>query len=69
MPKKELILKSFHSIQKEGKISPKKREEYKKPQLLVIDLTAREILAIGCKVAGDPGGPAITCTACILAGS
>jgi len=52
-----------------GGISEKPRKAYEKPQLMVIDLTAREILAIGCKVSGSSGGPVTLCDFCGGAGS
>jgi len=48
------------------------RQPYEKPVVLTIELAAEEVLAVGCKLAGGPGGPiAPTCTAapCFAAGS
>ena len=50
----------------------KKKEKYEKPQLRVIELKADEVLAVGCKLSGGPGGPILpTCTGsgCVDAGS
>ena len=48
------------------------RLPYEKPCFHTIDLVAEEVLAVGCKLAGGPGGPiGASCTAssCFEAGS
>lgn len=48
------------------------RLDYQKPMMRAIDLAAEEVLAVGCKLAGGPGGPiGASCTAssCFSAGS
>ena len=48
------------------------RQAYAKPRLRIIDLAAEEVLAVGCKLEGGPGGPILpSCTAssCFAAGS
>lgn len=50
----------------------KARQPYQKPGFRVIDLAAEEVLAVGCKLDGGPGGPiGASCTAssCFSAGS
>ena len=38
------------------------KERYEKPELVVIDLKAEEVLAVGCKTTGRTGvGPFPTC--------
>ncbi len=48
------------------------RLSYEKPLMRTIDLAAEEVLAVGCKLAGGPGGPigaSCTASACFSAGS
>ncbi len=48
------------------------RQPYEKPCFRTIDLAAEEVLAVGCKLDGGPGGPiGASCTAssCFAAGS
>ncbi len=48
------------------------RQPYEKPCFHTIDLAAEEVLAVGCKLDGGPGGPiGASCTAssCFAAGS
>ncbi len=48
------------------------RQPYEKPRFRTIDLAAEEVLAVGCKLDGGPGGPiGASCTAasCFAAGS
>jgi len=48
------------------------RQAYEKPLMRTVDLAAEEVLAVGCKLAGGPGGPiGASCTAssCFSAGS
>ena len=48
------------------------QKTYEQPLLRTIDLVAEEVLAVGCKLAGGPGGPiGASCTAssCFAAGS
>ncbi len=48
------------------------RQPYEKPGFRVIDLAAEEVLSVGCKLDGGPGGPiGASCTAssCFSAGS
>ncbi len=48
------------------------RQPYEKPCFHTIDLAAEEVLAVGCKLDGGPGGPiGASCTAssCFSAGS
>jgi hypothetical protein len=48
------------------------RLAYEKPRLLVVDLVAEEVLAVGCKLESGPGGPiGANCTAssCFAPGS
>ncbi len=50
----------------------KSRQPYEKPRFRTIDLAAEEVLAVGCKLDGGPGGPiGASCTAssCFAAGS
>ena len=45
---------------------------YEKPHLHTIELAAEEVLAVGCKLSGGPGGPIganCTASACFSAGS
>lgn len=51
---------------------PPAREAYVRPELRTIRLAADEVLAVGCKLAGGPGGPigaSCTASACFSAGS
>ncbi len=48
------------------------KQPYEKPCFHTIDLAAEEVLAVGCKLDGGPGGPiGATCTSssCFAAGS
>ncbi len=48
------------------------KQAYEKPRFRTIDLAAEEVLAVGCKLDGGPGGPiGASCTAssCFAAGS
>jgi hypothetical protein len=38
-------------------IMNKKKKEYKKPELNVVELATEEVLAAGCKFDGASGGP------------
>ena len=52
--------------------SPRGRLPYEKPGFRTLHLAAEEVLAVGCKLAGGPGGPiGATCTAasCFAEGS
>ncbi len=52
--------------------SRRSRQAYEKPHLRTIHMAAEEVLAIGCKLEGGPGGPVLpSCTAssCFAAGS
>ncbi len=51
---------------------PEAKLPYEKPRFRTIDLAAEEVLAVGCKLDGGPGGPiGASCTAssCFSAGS
>ncbi len=51
---------------------PRSRQPYVKPGFRTIDLAAEEVLAVGCKLDGGPGGPigaSCTASACFAAGS
>ncbi|MCP3957627.1 MAG: hypothetical protein GY719_07210 [bacterium] len=53
-------------------LAGRSREPYEKPLLRTIHLAAEEVLAVGCKLAGGPGGPiGASCTgsSCFSAGS
>ncbi len=55
-----------------GAASGRARAPYQKPGFRTIDLAAEEVLAVGCKLDGGPGGPiGASCTAasCFSAGS
>ncbi len=48
------------------------KRAYEKPQLRAINLAAEEVLAVGCKLDGGPGGPigaSCTSSSCFAAGS
>ena len=48
------------------------KKSYSKPELIIIELTADEVMAVGCKLSSSSGGPVgATCTAvpCVNAGS
>lgn len=52
--------------------SPGAKQPYEKPGFRTIDLAAEEVLAVGCKLDGGPGGPigaSCTASACFSAGS
>ncbi len=56
----------------DGEMRPGVKQPYEKPRLRAIDLAAEEVLAVGCKLDGGPGGPiGASCTAssCFAAGS
>ncbi len=55
-----------------GTAAPGAKLRYEKPRLRAIDLAAEEVLAVGCKLDGGPGGPiGASCTAssCFAPGS
>ena len=55
-----------------GTAGARARSRYEKPRLRTIDLAAEEVLAVGCKLDGGPGGPigaSCTASACFDAGS
>ncbi len=55
-----------------GAAESKTRQPYQKPRFRTIDLAAEEVLAVGCKLDGGPGGPigaSCTASACFSAGS
>ena len=48
------------------------RLPYEKPHLYTIALAAEEVMSVGCKLSGGPGGPvgaSCTSSACFAAGS
>ena len=52
--------------------TPGAKQPYEKPGFHTIDLAAEEVLSVGCKLDGGPGGPiGASCTAssCFSAGS
>ncbi len=56
----------------DGTPGPGMKQPYEKPSFRTIDLAAEEVLAVGCKLDGGPGGPiGASCTAssCFAAGS
>ncbi len=60
------------AVSSDGAASPGARRPYEKPCFHTIDLAAEEVLAVGCKLDGGPGGPiGASCTAssCFSAGS